>query len=308
MLHRPVLLAEALTALITDPDGVYIDATFGRGGHTRAILERLSPQGVVLAIDKDPEAIQVAQQLQAEGLAIIPQQGSFARLQEWVEVQGFTGRIKGVLFDLGVSSPQLDNAARGFSFMREGPLDMRMDTTIGITAAQWLQEVSEIELARVLEEYGEERYAKRIAHAICSMRRVTPMLTTLQLAECVKAASPHWDPHKHPATRAFQAIRIAVNAEFSDLEKGLEAAVEVLSPGGRLVVISFHSIEDRIVKYFIRANSVKKKVSKYKKVDDNKETSKTRLVALSRAVKPSAAELRTNRRARSAVLRVAQRQ
>lgn len=249
--HLSVLLQEAVDALVTDKDGLYVDGTFGRGGHSREILARLSDKGRLLVMDKDPVAIVHARELQARDHRVRVWHGSFADLHEAVAAIG-EKTVRGVLLDLGVSSPQLDDSERGFSFNKDGPLDMRMDNSSGMTAAQWLAEASEESIAQVLWEYGEEKFSRRMAKAIVVARAVQPLVTTLQLAEVVKAANPAWEKHKHPATRAFQAIRIFINQELKDVEQVLPTAVDVLEQGGRLVVISFHSLEDRLVKRFIR--------------------------------------------------------
>ncbi len=244
------MLAEALEGLAVRPDGFYVDCTFGRGGHSRAILRRLGSSGRLLALDKDPAAlVSVEAKMLLKEPRFTLAHGSFAGLAGQVAHRAMLGKVSGVLMDLGVSSPQLDEAERGFSFLRDGPLDMRMDTSQGPTAAQWLEQIEEDELVRVLKMYGEERFARRIARAIVAAR---PVETTRQLAALVEKAVPVKEKHKHPATRSFQAIRIAVNHELDELEQGLAQAMEVLAPGGRLVVISFHSLEDRIVKHFIR--------------------------------------------------------
>ncbi len=300
-MHQSVLLNESINALITDPHACYIDATFGRGGHTRAILEKLQPPGQVLVIDKDPEAIVIAKTMQAQGLPIIPIHGSFAELESYVSAQNLQGKIQGILMDLGVSSPQLDQAERGFSFMREGPLDMRMDPTHGISAATLLKTIKEEELATIIKTYGEERCAKTIAKAICTARNTNPITTTTQLSEIIKAALPHYEKFKHPATRTFQAIRIYLNQELEDLSKALDAALKILNPTGRLVVISFHSLEDRIVKQWMRNKArgeilptfipIKAKdIHTYVKLINNQT--------------PSETEVAQNPRARSARMRV----
>lgn len=302
-MHQSVLLSEAVNALITDPQGCYIDATFGRGGHSKVILEKLQAPGQLLIIDKDPDAIKVAKDLKTQGLPIIPIQGSFANLQQYVEQQHLQGKITGILMDLGVSSPQLDEASRGFSFMREGPLDMRMDPAQGESAAKWLSYVKESELSQIIKTYGEERCAKIIAKAICAARLIEPIMTTTQLTTIIKQAVPHYEKHKHPATRTFQAIRIFLNRELEDLEQGLNAALTVLNKGGRLVVISFHSLEDRIVKQWMRKQAkgeilpinipiLAKDIRTYLKIISN-ET-------------PTEAEIKQNPRARSARMRVAE--
>ncbi len=302
-MHQSVLLHEAVNALITDPQGCYIDATFGRGGHTQAIIEKLQPGGQVLIIDKDPDAIKTAEALKAQGLPIIPIQGSFAHLDQYVEEQQLQGKICGVLMDLGVSSPQLDEASRGFSFMREGPLDMRMDPKQGESAATWLAHVKENELSNIIKTYGEERCAKMIAKAICAARIIEPIMTTTQLATIIKQAVPFYDKYKHPATRTFQAIRIFLNHELDDLTLGLDAALKVLNKGGHLVVISFHSLEDRIVKQWMR---------KQEKGDQLPISIPVFAKDIHSAVKiiinetPSEAEIKQNPRARSARMRVAE--
>lgn len=302
--HRSVLLSEAVESLVTDPAGIYVDGTFGRGGHSREILNRLSPEGRLLGFDKDPEAISVAEALeQADGRFAI-HHGSFAELSVAAEQRGWSGRVKGVLLDLGVSSPQLDDPLRGFSFMSDGPLDMRMDTTRGESAAEWLAGVSEVELARVLHEYGEERYSRRIAKAIVLYRAGKKIERTAELADVVAKAHPAWERHRHPATRSFQAIRIAVNHELDDLESCLSQAVDVLAPGGRLSVISFHSLEDRIVKHFIRRQSQGEELPRGLPVTVS--ALNIRMKVVERMLEPSETEVRDNPRARSAKLRVAE--
>lgn len=301
--HQPVLLTEVLTALAIKPQGIYIDATFGRGGHAKAILSQLDSTGRLLAIDKDPAAVLSASQQHAGDSRFSIQQGSFANLQKWVTEQGLQQRVSGILFDLGVSSPQLDDPERGFSFLRDGPLDMRMDPTMGIDAAAWLNTAEADVIATVLKEYGEERFARRIAHAIVRAREVTPFTTTKQLAEVVAAANPRWEPGKHPATRAFQAIRIFINQELEDLRTGLIQALDVLEVGGRLAVISFHSLEDRIVKQFFQ---LQERGDVPLGLPVREVDIPRRLRILGRAVKPTAEEVKLNPRARSAVLRVAE--
>lgn len=302
-MHQAVLLHEAIDALVTHPQGCYIDATFGRGGHSRAILEKLQSPGQLLVIDKDPEAIAVAKELQAQGLPIIPVHGSFAQLEHYVTEHHLQGKIQGVLMDLGVSSPQLDEAQRGFSFMREGPLDMRMDPTQGQSAAQWLAHVRESELIDIIKTYGEERCAKMIAKAICIARGHEPIATSTQLAAIIKQAVPHYEKHKHPATRTFQAIRIHLNKELDDLTQGLNAALNVLHSGGRLVVISFHSLEDRIVKQWMRKQA-KGDVLPISIPIQAKDIRTYLKIISSQA--PSDDEIKKNPRARSARMRVAE--
>ncbi|MFM8333396.1 MAG: 16S rRNA (cytosine(1402)-N(4))-methyltransferase RsmH [Candidatus Methylumidiphilus sp.] len=300
--HLPVMLAEALEALDIRPDGFYVDCTFGRGGHSVAILARLGGEGRLLALDKDPAALasqEAAALLGDPRFSLI--HGSFADLVGHVARFGMTGRVAGVLMDLGVSSPQLDESDRGFSFLRDGPLDMRMDTSQGQTAAQWLDEVEEKELARVLKVYGEERFARRIAEAVMAAR---PIATTRQLAALIEKAVPYQDKHKHPATRSFQAIRIALNQEMRELEEGLAGAMQALATGGRLVVISFHSLEDRAVKLFMRRQA--RGILPPARLPILIEHRPT-LKAIGKARMPAEQELRSNPRARSAVLRVAER-
>lgn len=300
--HAPVMLAEALESLAVGADGIYVDCTFGRGGHSSQILARLGPEGRLLALDKDPAALNSAEaaRLREDGRFELVQ-GSFVRMAELIAVRGWSGRVAGVLLDLGVSSPQLDEAERGFSFLRDGPLDMRMDSGAGQTAAQWLATVDESELVRVLREYGEERYARRVARAIVERR---PVVTTGQLAALIEASIPVREKNKHPATRSFQAIRIAVNRELEELREVLEQTLEVLRPGGRLAVISFHSLEDRIVKRFIR--DCQKGGQHPAHLPPPPEHRPT-LRAVGKARMPGDAETSVNPRARSAVLRVAER-
>lgn len=302
--HLTVLRDEAVAALITDPAGCYVDGTFGRGGHSRAVLARLDAAGKLLGIDKDPQAIATGESLMAGDPRFVIAKGSFADFDVLAESSGFAGPFTGILLDLGVSSPQLDQAERGFSFTRDGALDMRMDTENGLSAAQWIADAAEADIARVLKTYGEERFAKRIARAICEARVETPITTTLQLAKIVTEANPAWEKHKHPATRSFQAIRIFINNELGDLELLLEKVVSCLAPGGRLVVISFHSLEDRIVKRFMRRQSLGESMPSYLPLTDAEVGKSMRL--LGKAVKPSAEEVDLNPRARSAVMRVAE--
>ncbi len=303
--HRPVLLDEALEALAIKADGVYVDGTFGRGGHSRAILDRLGPQGRLIAIDKDPAAVAVARSELAMDRRFSIHQGSFAMLERLIGQAGAVRQVDGILLDLGVSSPQLDDPARGFSFHHDGPLDMRMDPASGLSAADWLARSSEREIARVLKEYGEERYAKRIARAIVAARREAPILTTGRLAEIVAAAHPRWEPGKHPATRSFQALRIEINRELEDLRTCLERAVPLLSADGRLVVISFHSLEDRSVKRFMQREARGGDVPPDLPLTQDQLAVRLRVVG--KSVRASAAEVDGNPRARSAVMRVAER-
>ncbi|PWV82999.1 16S rRNA (cytosine(1402)-N(4))-methyltransferase RsmH [Halomonas sp. A11-A] len=300
--HASVLLDGAVEALVHDTDGVYLDGTFGRGGHSRAILARLSPAGRLIAIDRDPEAIAEAATLEDGRFTI--ERAEFARLGEIARQHGVHGKLAGILLDVGVSSPQLDDPERGFSFLRDGPLDMRMDPTQGESAAAFIARASEAELARVFKEYGEERYARRLARAIVARRGEHPFLRTADLAEVVKTAHPAWEKHKHPATRVFQALRIHVNGELEQLDAALEAALEALAPGGHLVVISFHSLEDRRVKRFIR-HHVRGDSHLPRGIPIADAELERRLEALGKARQAGPEEVKENPRARSAVMRAA---
>ncbi|WP_205422632.1 16S rRNA (cytosine(1402)-N(4))-methyltransferase RsmH [Seongchinamella sediminis] len=302
-MHQTVLLREAVEALVTAPSGTYVDGTFGRGGHSRLVLQQLDADGRLLGVDKDPVACDYAAQLCAEDSRFSFYHGSFADLPARLEAEGIDA-LDGILLDLGVSSPQLDAAGRGFSFMQDGPLDMRMDTSRGETAAQWLAHAPVEDIAEVLKEYGEERFAKRIAAAIVAAREEAPLTTTGQLARVVSAANPRWEKHKHPATRAFQAIRIKVNRELDDLAELLAAALDMLKVGGRLVVISFHSLEDRMVKRYMRDMARGEQLPAGVPVTDAALNRRMKLVG--KAVKASAAEVGDNVRARSAIMRVAE--
>jgi 16S rRNA (cytosine1402-N4)-methyltransferase len=302
--HTSVLLEEAIEGLAVKPAGLYVDGTFGRGGHSRALLARLGAEGRLLGFDKDPEAVRVGAELAAEDGRFVVIQRSFADMAEELRQRDLHGQVDGVLLDLGVSSPQLDDAERGFSFMHDGPLDMRMDPTSGQSAAQWINGAPEEDIAAVLKEYGEERYAKRIARAIVTRRAEQPFTRTADLAEVVKVANPAWEKHKHPATRAFQGIRIFINRELDDLAEGLKAALEVLAPGGRLVVISFHSLEDRLVKQFMRREA--KGAPLPRDLPIRAADIDVSINLIGKAIMPSAAETAVNPRARSAVLRIAE--
>ncbi len=301
--HVSVLLHECIDALAIKPNGIYIDCTFGRGGHTREIMFHLGVEGRMYAIDKDPAAIEYANsEIQDERFTIW--HGSFSELQQMCEEKGIVGQVDGILMDLGVSSPQLDEAERGFSFMKDGPLDMRMDTSKGLTAREWLQHNDEAEIARVLKEYGEERFAKKIAAWIKEALTEDGLHTTLELAKLVERAVRKKEKNKHPATRTFQGLRIAVNKELSDIEFALESAVNVLAPQGRLAVISFHSLEDRLVKRFMKAQSKPKPLPKGLPIMEKDEVMPMSLVG--KAIFPSEEEIQMNPRSRSAVLRIAQ--
>lgn len=302
--HVTVLLQEAVDALVTNPAGFYVDGTFGRGGHSALVLEHLSPEGHLMGIDKDVSAIAVANERFADDARFEIAHGSFAELAELIEARGMTGKVDGVLLDLGVSSPQLDEAERGFSFQNDGPLDMRMDQTRGQSAADWVNNATEEEIAGVIKEFGEERFAKRMARAIVTERQKTPFTRTKHLAEVIKEANPAWEKGKHPATRAFQAIRIHVNNELTDLDAVLEQALKVLVVGGRLVVISFHSLEDRVVKRFIRRQELGDPVPRGLPVRD--EQLNKRMRSCGKAIKASDGEVDANVRSRSAIMRVAE--
>ncbi len=302
--HQPVLLEKVIEYLAIDPEGIYIDATFGRGGHAGSLLKYLAKKGRLIAIDKDPEALAYAKQHWGDDKRFEIYQASFRTLAEIAKARGVYGQVSGCLFDLGVSSPQLDQAERGFSFLRDGPLDMRMDPKSGISAAAWLACATEKEIAQVLKDYGEERYAKRIARAISEERKLKPIVTTVHLANVVKAAHPRWERHKHPATQTFQAIRIRINNELEDLKLGLEQSLDVLKIGGRLLVISFHSLEDRIVKRFIRKQA--HEAVELKKLPVIPVEWRPRLKSLGRGIKADAYAIKVNLRSRSAVLRIAE--
>ncbi len=303
--HQPVLLNEALASLNIRPAGVYIDATFGRGGHSRAILQQLNEAGRLIAFDQDPQAVEFARQHFAGEPRLTIEHCNFNQVASVVEQFGLVGKIDGVLMDLGVSSPQLDDAERGFSFLRSGPLDMRMDTAQGETAAQWLARVKPVDLINVLKRYGEEKFARRIATAIVERREQQAITETGDLAEIISNAIPVKEKHKHPATRSFQAIRIYVNQELRAIEQGLKGAASVLAKGGRLSVISFHSLEDRIVKRFMRDISSRPKLPAGLPVMEADIEVPFRLVG--KPVVAGEQELKQNPRARSARLRVLER-
>lgn len=301
MSHISVLLHETVDGVLAGRDtGIYVDATFGRGGHTRLLLSKLDQNARVYAFDKDPQALEVAAQLEQEDSRFRIIHASFADIQAELARIGIT-EVDGIMADLGVSSPQLDQAERGFSFMQDGPLDMRMDNSQGLTAAQWLLEIEEEKLANIIYQYGEERYSRRIARAIKQAGEIT---TTAQLAEIVKTAHPKWEKHKHPATRSFQAIRIAINKELDDIEKFLPQAVELLKATGQLAVISFHSMEDRLIKQFIQKESSLAEDSGWGMPQAQVDTRRLKKVSRVRA---SEAEVKANPRSRSAWLRVAER-
>lgn len=302
--HATVLLEETVAGCLNNPSGVYVDGTFGRGGHSRHLLSKLAADAKVIGIDKDPQAIATGKALAQADSRFQIVQGSFAEMATALQSLGIN-KVDGILLDLGVSSPQLDDAERGFSFMQDGPLDMRMNPEQGQSASEWVMTTPEAEIARVLKEYGEERFSKRMARALVQARQEAPIERTLQLANILKEANPAWEKHKHPATRGFQAIRIAVNNELGDLERILESSVDLLKSGGRLAVISFHSLEDRLVKRFIRDQERGQEFPAGLPITDamlNRTFKK-----IGKAIKPSREEIEHNPRSRSAVLRIAER-
>ncbi len=305
LVHQPVLLTETIDALNIQPDGRYVDGTFGRGGHSRAILARLNEHGRLLVLDQDPEAIATAQALAATEPRLTVRHSPFADLNRYLEALNWQGQVDGILLDLGVSSPQLDDAERGFSFLRDGPLDMRMNPHAGYSVAEWLKTVKVGELADVLKSYGEERHAKRIARAIVEAQAKTPFTRTRQLAEVIAEAHPAWEPDRHPATQSFQALRIFINRELEQLKTVLPQLLPALAVQGRLAIISFHSLEDRLVKRFIRDAA---KGDNYPpNVPVTVDMLHPSLRSIGKAIHAGEAELAVNPRARSAVLRVAER-
>ncbi|MGB3725341.1 MAG: 16S rRNA (cytosine(1402)-N(4))-methyltransferase RsmH [Glaciecola sp.] len=303
--HLSVLLHESIDGLNIDPNGIFVDATFGRGGHSRAILDALGPNGQLVAFDRDKTAIDAAAPFLADKRFSI-HHCAFANLKVVINDLGLAGQIDGILMDIGVSSPQLDDASRGFSFQKDGPLDMRMDTGSGMSAAEWLNSASLEEIAKVIKQYGEEKFGTRIAHAVLEQRAIKPLETTAEFAHLIDQAVPVKDKFKHPATRAFQGVRIFINGELKQLELGLQVGVDVLKPKGRLAVISFHSLEDRMVKRFIKTQSQGKQYpSKLPVPQDVLDQGKI-LKPIGKAIKPSADEIKANPRARSSVLRVAE--
>ncbi|GGP51959.1 MULTISPECIES: 16S rRNA (cytosine(1402)-N(4))-methyltransferase RsmH [Shewanella] len=304
--HLSVLLNETVEGLNIQSDGIYIDGTFGRGGHSRHVLSHLGANGRLIAIDRDPQAIEAAKQFADDSRFQIVH-GGFGQLAQYVEELGLTGKINGVLLDLGVSSPQLDDAERGFSFLRDGPLDMRMDNSQGQTAAQWIARAEIEDMAWVFKTYGEEKNSRHIARCIAADREKTPFLRTKDLADLIARITKNKERNKHPATRVFQAIRIYINSELEQIDQALEGALTVLAPQGRLSVISFHSLEDRMVKRFIRRHSQGESVPHGLPITEAEINKSRKLKAVGKAMKPSEAELEQNPRARSSVLRVAER-
>ncbi len=302
--HRPVLLEKVLDGLQVRADGLYVDATFGRGGHAGAVLKKLGVDGRLVALDRDPEAIAVAQKQFGSDNRFTALKGGFGDIKQLLETEGVTGEVHGVLFDLGVSSPQLDDPQRGFSFTKHGPLDMRMDPDEGQPASRWINSASQDEIADVIRRYGEERFSRRIARRIVTDRQQAPIGNTLRLSEIVSAAVPRREPGRHPATRTFQAIRIFVNRELDELERALDQVPDLLAGGGRLCVISFHSLEDRIVKRFMRRKSMTD--SRYAGLPEIPDWAQPVLKIVGKQVRPDQSEVDANSRARSAVLRVAE--
>lgn len=307
--HISVLLNESIDGLAIKPDGIYIDGTFGRGGHSRTILSKLGENGRLYSIDRDPTAIAEANKIDDPRFTII--HGPFSKMAEYAEEYNLAGKVDGVLLDLGVSSPQLDDAERGFSFMKDGPLDMRMDPTSGISAAQWLLEADLDDITWVLREFGEEKFARRIARAIITHREdeeKEPLTRTSHLAKLISDTSPFREKKKHPATRSFQAIRIYINSELEEIDTALKGALSILAPAGRLSIISFHSLEDRMVKRFMRKESQGPQVPHGLPLteDQIKALGSAALKTVSKAIKPSSQEVEVNNRSRSSVLRIAE--
>jgi 16S rRNA (cytosine1402-N4)-methyltransferase len=304
-IHRSVLLNESIDGLNIHPDGIYIDATFGRGGHSEQILQQLSANGRLIALDRDESAIEAAKRFDDDPRFSI-HHVAFSHITDVVNELNLVGKIDGVLMDIGVSSPQLDDASRGFSFQKDGPLDMRMDQSSGVSAATWLQYADLDEITMVLKTYGEEKFGKRIAHAVLEQRAIKPLETTAEFAALIDKAVPVKDKYKHPATRSFQGVRIFINGELDQLNEGLNGAVKVLKSGGRLAVISFHSLEDRVVKRFIRTLSKGKDVPHNMPITQQEIDADKVVKAVGKAIKPSAKEVDDNVRSRSSVLRVAE--
>ena len=302
--HETVLISEAIDALSICEGGCYVDATFGRGGHSRLILENLGAKGSLIIFDKDPEAIEVANQIREKDERLLIAHAPFGEIEMQLTARGLNDRVDGILFDLGVSSPQLDNAERGFSFLRDGPLDMRMNPETGQSAEQWINSAGESEIADVLYQYGEERHSRRMARRVILERAEKRITRTGELAEMIKEANPAWERDKHPATRAFQGIRIFINDELGELERGLEQALKMLKVGGRLVVISFHSLEDRMVKRFIAKQA--KGDSYPRGLPIQQDMLSPKLNPVGKRIKASAFEVDRNARSRSAVMRVAE--
>ncbi len=305
--HVPVLHSEVIAQLNIRADGLYVDGTYGRGGHAQSILDRLGENGRLIVMDKDPAAIEAARQAMSHDVRVTIVRDDFAHIREQLAELQLSEKVDGVLLDLGVSSPQLDDAGRGFSFQKNGPLDMRMNPEQGESAAEWLRYADERDIAKVLWELGEERFSRRIAKKIVETRDQQPIEDTASLSALIAGCIPQREQKKHPATRSFQAIRIHINQELDRITEVLNSIFEVLRVGGRLLVISFHSLEDRLVKRFIKAQSSKPKVPRGMPIRESELISNIRLKAVGKAIKAGAGELTTNPRARSAVLRVAER-
>ena len=304
--HQPVLLHEAIDALSIKPSGIYLDGTFGRGGHSGEIIKQLDEQGHLLAVDRDPEAVAKANEIFGNDSRFSIVRANFTELYNECEKRGWLGKVDGILLDLGVSSPQLDDSERGFSMRENGPLDMRMDPDSGMSAAEWLERAKVDEISLVLKKYGEERFAKRIARAIVEHREEHgPFADTATLSKVISEANPKWERERHPATRSFQAIRIEINAELKAIELFLENALELLAPGGRLVIISFHSLEDRRIKRFMRDLARGDDFPPDLPITADQINPDLKLIG--KAVRASKEELERNPRARSAVMRVAER-
>lgn len=303
--HQPVMLEEAVMCLAVRADGVYVDATYGRGGHSREILKHLGAEGRLIAVDRDPQAVAAAQMEWNGDRRVTVHRGAFSMLERIAQQLSVCGQVNGVLLDLGISSAQLDDAQRGFSFLRDGPLDMRMDPESGESAADWLTRATPAEIVAVIQRYGEERFARRIARAIVAVRERAPITRTQQLADIVSAAIPTRERRKHPATRTFQALRIHINRELEELAACLDQCLRVLAPGGRLVVISFHSLEDRVVKRFMRGHA--RAAAPDPKAPWLSPATRPSLKLVAKATRPQAAEIERNLRARSAVLRTVER-
>ena len=303
MLHQPVLLLESINGLVMNPDGIYIDGTFGYGGHSDQILGKLSKHGRLLAFDKDPAAITYGREHFANNKQIQLLHSSFANIASVAQRECICGGVAGILLDLGVSSPQLDAPERGFSFVHHGPLDMRMDSSQTLTAKMFINTASIEEMAFIFKQYGEERFALRIAKAIVRARNVAAINTTQNLAELIKQSNPHWERHKHPATRVFQAIRIHVNQELEELKTFLATVLDVLAPGGRLVIISFHSLEDRLVKNFMRNQSQEEYIPRCIPINPGLNNI-VLFKPVGKAIKPGSDEVANNIRSRSAILRI----
>lgn len=306
-IHTPVLLNEAVNGLNIRPDGIYLDGTFGRGGHSRLILSQLGKRGRLLAIDRDPAAITSAQAINDYRFNII--HGPFSSIKKYMVEWDLVGQVNGILLDLGVSSPQLDDPERGFSFMRDGPLDMRMDTTCGFSATEWLAQASAADITWVLKTFGEERFAKHIAQTIVKHNYQYSITRTQELATLIANNSPFRDKHKHPATRSFQAIRLYINNELEEIQQVLDGILTVLAPGGRLSVISFHSLEDRLVKHFIRQHSYRPQVPARLPLTEtqiNEQFQEQCRLKVVGKIRPSEHEISNNPRARSSILRLAE--